>query len=490
MSLISVQNLTFGYAGSYTDVFENASFTLDTDWKLGLVGRNGRGKTTLLKLLCGRYEYSGRITAGVKFQYFPFEVKEGERLAMEILCEICPAEEWEILREASLLEVEPEKLYTPFSRLSSGEQTKLLLAALFLTDDGFLLIDEPTNHLDAAARRTVSAYLNGKKGFILVSHDRSFLDGCVDHILSINRKTIEVQSGNFSVWLENFERRQALEAAQSEQLKKDIARLNSVARRTAEWADKAETSKYGKASSGLKQDKGYVGHKAAKVMKRAKVTEDRARAAAERKSELLGNAETSERLKLFPQEYHSQRLLSISQVSVSFGGRVVLDGLSFEVLKGERIALDGKNGCGKSTVLKLLAGGEIAHTGEVNLPSGLKISYIPQTAEVKGKLSDFAKEREIDEGLFKAVLNKMGFVRSDMDGDVANMSEGQKKKVLIAASLCARAHLYIWDEPLNYIDIYTRIQIENLLLEFKPTMVFVEHDASFRNAVATRVIKL
>lgn len=154
MSLINVQNLTFAYDGSYENVFENVSFQLDTDWKTGLVGRNGRGKTTFLRLLTGEYEYSGKITASVEFTYFPFDVMNKERLVLEILSDVCPnSEDWEIIREFSYLQIEPDVLYSPFSNLSNGEQTKVLIAGLFLRDNNFLLIDEPTNHLDISADR-------------------------------------------------------------------------------------------------------------------------------------------------------------------------------------------------------------------------------------------------------------------------------------------------------------------------------------------------
>ena len=215
MSMIQVKDLTFSYPSSYDLVFERVSFQIGTDWKLGFVGRNGRGKTTFLSLLLGKYEYQGHIQASVAFDYFPYPVEEQDRMTMEVLSAVCPqAEEWELWKELSCLEVREEVLWRPFSTLSHGEQTKVLLAALFLNDGRFLLIDEPTNHLDAKAREIVSAYLKRKKGFILVSHDRRFLDGCVDHILSINRSNIEVQSGNFSAWFTNFQRQQEFEQAQ------------------------------------------------------------------------------------------------------------------------------------------------------------------------------------------------------------------------------------------------------------------------------------
>ncbi len=203
MSLINVSNLTFSYDSSFDNIFENVSFQIDTDWKLGFIGRNGRGKTTFLNLLLDKYEYSGTISACVDFEYFPYVINDKTRNTLDIIsCINNTALEWEIIREFSLLNMSEDILYRPFNTLSNGEQTKVLLAVLFLKENNFLLIDEPTNHLDIAARKTVSKYLNNKKGFILVSHDRNFLDSCVDHIISINKTNIELQKGNFSSWWE------------------------------------------------------------------------------------------------------------------------------------------------------------------------------------------------------------------------------------------------------------------------------------------------
>ena len=149
MSMIRVENITFSYPSSFDPVFENVSFQIDTEWKLGLVGRNGRGKTTLLKLLLGEYEYRGKITGAVTFDYFPFPVSDKTQMTEDILRQVCPnARQWELIRELSYLGIESEVLWRPFETMSNGEQTKALLAALFLKEEHFLLIDEPTNHLD------------------------------------------------------------------------------------------------------------------------------------------------------------------------------------------------------------------------------------------------------------------------------------------------------------------------------------------------------
>ncbi len=492
MTMIQANKLTFSYPSGAENIFEDVSFQIDTDWKLGLIGRNGRGKTTFLNLLLGKYEYSGKITASVQFDYFPFLVPDKTVWTSEILEEICPeAEQWEFMRELNELEADPEILYRPFETLSNGEQTKALLAAMTLNEGHFLLIDEPTNHLDLRGRETVAAYLKRKKGFILVSHDRTFLDGCIDHIMSINRTDIEIQKGNFSSWQENRERQERFENASNEKLKKEIRRLADAARRNSDWSDAAERSKKGTDNSGSKLDRGYIGHKSAKMMKRAKQNEARQAAAIEKKSSLLKNVETADSLKLFPAVYHTDLLVRLSEVSVCFGQNPVCEDLSLEIRQGERIALDGRNGSGKSTILKLITGGLIPSSGTVSVGSGLRISYVPQSTDhLSGSLQGFAQKQEIDESLFLAVLRKLGFERKQLTGDIRDFSAGQKKKILLAGSLCCSAHLYIWDEPLNYLDMNSRMQIEELITAYQPTMIFVEHDRAFREAAATRMIQV
>lgn len=482
MSLIQVENLTFSYPSSYDTIFENVTFQIDTNWKLGFVGRNGRGKTTFLNLLLGKYEYRGKIEATVQFDYFPFRVSDKNRVTEEILHEICPlAEEWEIMREFSYLEVKPEVLWRSFKTLSNGEQVKVLLAALFLNEGHFLLIDEPTNHLDAIAREIVATYLKRKKGFILVSHDRYFLDSCIDHILSLNRANIEVQNGNFSSWIANFEQRQKSEISQNEILKRDIKRLQQSAGRLAEWSDSVENSTVNAPAR----------RKAAKMMKRSKSIEARRQKEVDQTSGLLKNLEVSENLKIFPLVYHKETLISLMDVVPIYAGKNACEPVSFTVRQGDRIILDGKNGSGKTSLLKLLCGEQMEYSGTVMSSPGVLISYVPQdTSHLKGPLSKFAEKNQIEESLFKAILRKMGFERTQFEKNIADFSSGQKKKVLIAKSLCEQAHLYVWDEPLNYIDIYSRIQIESLIQTFSPTMIFVEHDKVFRDAIATKAIQL
>ena len=178
-------------------------------------------------------------------------------------------------------------------------------------------------------------------------------------------------------------------------------------------------------------------------------------------------------------------------LSLRFDGHTVFDHLSFTVETGDRVALIGPNGCGKSSLLKLLLGEPLPCEGTCRLASGLALSYVPQdTSFLSGSLRDFLLARSLDEPLFKAILRKLDFSRTQFEKRLEELSEGQKKKVLLPASLSKPAHLYLWDEPLNFIDILSRVQLEELLLACRPTILFVEHDAVFAGHVATKRVEL
>ena len=492
MSLISVNNLTFGYDGSYNNIFEDVSFNIDTDWKLGLIGRNGKGKTTFLKLLQGKYEYKGTISKNVDVDYFPFEVTNKNRMAVEIVNEIAPnAQDWEIIKELNLLNTDTEILYRPFNQLSGGEQVKILLISLFLKGNNFLLIDEPTNHLDIETRNNLVDYLKKKKGFILVSHDRKFLDKVVNHIISINNTNIEIQQGNFTSWKENKDRQDNFELTQNEKLQKDINRLEIASKNSAKWSNEAEKGKSKKYNSEAFIDKGYIGHKAAKIMKSSKVMEQRIEKAIDEKNNLLKNIDRNDKLKIIPLVNNKNPLVFINNLQIKYNDKTIFNPISFEVNTGDRVAIIGKNGTGKSSILKLILRNEIQFDGTFKIANDLKISYVSQSTDnLKGNLKSFAKENKIDESIFKAMLVKMGLSQSDFDTNIEDMSEGQKKKVLIAKSISEQANIYIWDEPLNYIDILTREQIEEAILDYKPTIIFVEHDEKFIEKIATKIINV
>ncbi|MCM1188350.1 MAG: ATP-binding cassette domain-containing protein [bacterium] len=595
MSQITVSDLTFRYEGSYDNVFEKVSFVLDTDWKLGMIGRNGKGKTTFLRLLYGSfggrreeraagnrsfeggagplpektaYEYQGSISATTAFDYFPYEISpEQEKLpAAELFDLLRPGYElWRVLCELEQLSLDPECLYRPFSTLSKGEQTKVLLALLFSQENFFLLIDEPTNHLDGEARKTLQAYLKTKKGFLLVSHDRELLDACIDHVLVLNRKTIQVEKGNFSSWWENKEKQDQFRRSENEKHLREIGKLKEAADRTARWAEQSERSKIGfdpvQEHDRSISTRSYIGAKTKKMQSRVKNTKRRLEAEIESREGLLQDIESPAELKLMPLTFHKEIYVLARELCLGYparkegsaekdstiefmpagagmgckcdppqqevqasGYRTVLQNLNLELHRGERILLRGANGCGKSSLIRAIlcaaegnrreraevigSGKEgraeglasteyradaVPHilSGILEVPSGLKISYVNQdTSFLRGSLSAFAASRGLEESLLLALLRQLDFDRVQFGKRMEDYSEGQKKKVLLAASLLTSAHLYIWDEPLNYIDLFSRMQLEKLILDYRPAMLLVEHDAAFGERVADRVVSL
>lgn len=496
MSIISVNNLTYYYDGCDEAVYENVSFTLDTTWKTGLIGRNGRGKTTLLKLLTGELENGGAVNTKAEFLYFPFDVEDKNMTGSELIEIICPeVQEWEVIRELSYMGTDCEILYRPFGTLSGGEQTRLLLCLLFLRDNAFLLIDEPTNCLDLDAREAIGDYLKAKSGFILVSHDRDLLDKCTDHILSLNRSDTEIINGNYSVWKENFDRKEANELMRDKKLKSEIGHLKAAAERSKKWADTAESRKIGidptKTEKSLDR-RAVEGAKAKAMMKRMKAVESRRQTAIDEKSELLKNREYIDTLKIPSIKAKSATVLSVQNLVPYYcdycdNGNALCEPVSFTLSDGERLCLSGKNGCGKSTILKIIAGADISYSGSIAKAPGLKISVLPQdTNGLCGTLDEFSERLGVDSELVRAILAKLGFSRRELIGRTENLSAGQKKKVLIAGSLATPANLYIWDEPLNFVDIISRIQLERLLGANTPTMLLAEHDRYFCENTGTK----
>ena len=363
-------------------------------------------------------------------------------------------------------------------------QFSLIGSANNVNDQGF--------SVDEAGRTLTARYLRGlDRGFLLVSHDRAFLDACTDHTLALNRTGSELVQGNFSVWYQEKERRDRRETARNEALRGEIRRLEQASRRTSLWSDRVEQSKYGSRNSGLRPDRGYLGHKSAKLMQRAKNLETRQQRAIQEKTALLQDVERADSLKLCPLRHHSQRLLEGRDLVVLHDGRPANFPVRFTLEHGQRLCLSGGNGSGKTSLLRLVLGEEPEHIGSLWRASGLTISYVPQRADrLCGFPAALAEEQGLDRTQFFTVLRKLDFSRLMLERDMTEYSAGQQKKLLLAASLCQSAHLYVWDEPLNYIDLFSRIQLEEVILEYQPTMLLVEHDRTFCRRVGTDFLLL
>lgn len=500
MSNIRIENVSFRYDDSSENIFNNLNLNLDSSWKLGLVGRNGRGKSTFLNLLRGKLHGLGKIYTKLSPSYYPITIKQPKNITFYELQEQMNFEQWELERELNLMNIDTDLLWQPFNTLSGGEQTKVLLALSFTDQDSFALIDEPTNHLDENSRNEVANYLaKHDKGYIVVSHDRDFLNQVTDHILTIENTEIHLYQGNFVAYEDTKHKRDEFNQAKNKKLSREIKGLNQKYVRFNNWSDSIEAQKY----SGMKTqhvinrrtqlNKGAIGHEAAKMMKKAINTRRRLDRRIESKRGLMTNIEDVPELTInFRPNYH-QTLLETQHFSLTIADKYLFNNLNLIVTNHEVVALEGKNGSGKSTFFKMLLGqvANINYQGKYELASGLSISYLPQNfTEYTGTLKEFAKRQKISYEKLLNNLKKMGFPRSAFNTPIEEMSLGQQKRVALTKSLVEPADLYLWDEPANYLDVFNQNQIIKLLQKNKPAMLIIEHDQHFIKQVADQRVRL
>ena len=465
--MIKIENLTFSYPTSYDNVFENVSFQVDTDWKLGFVGRNGRGKTTFLNLLLGKYEYSGKILSSVQFDYFPYPVSDKNRITEDILQEICPlAEEWELMRELSYLDVDVDVLWRPFETLSNGEQTKVLIAALFLNEGHFLLIDEPTNHLDAESIDWLEQHLQQYAGTVIcITHDRYFLDHVAGWILELDRGEGIPWKGNYSSWLEQKTQRMALEEKQASKRRKTLEH-------ELEWINMAPKARQAKGKARLKSYETLL-------------NEDQK----ERETKLEIFIPNGPRL--------GNKVIGAQHVAKAFGSKLLFDDLNFTLPPNGIVGVIGPNGAGKTTLFKMILGMESIDKGTFEVGQTVRIGYADQTHKdidpkktvyqviSGGQESIRVGGREINA---RAYLSRFNFSGADQEKQCGVLSGGERNRLHLALTLKADANVLLLDEPTNDIDVNTLRALEEGLENFAGCAVVVSHDRWFLDRICTHIL--
>ncbi|CAJ1200687.1 Nucleotide-binding protein ExpZ [Companilactobacillus paralimentarius] len=496
MGTIQIENVSFKYDQMVDNLFNALNLKIDESWKLGLIGRNGRGKTTLMKMLLGQLQYQGQIISNLNFYYYPQTVVDKDVPTVEVVKNLAHLEDydlWKIEIELEKLKVDVDVLQQEFSTLSPGERTKVLLAILFIDESGFQLIDEPTNHLDIEGRKIVSDYLKSKKGFIVISHDKSFLNPVIDHVISIDRSDVVVYKGNFDTWQEQKERQDQSELAEKEQLKKDINRLHETAVKRENWSRQTESQKNRKHyTEKVHLDKGFIGTKAAKMMKKAKTAERRVNSAIDEKKTLLKNIEIEAPIELnYEKLSHPDVFVQVENLRLQHEN-IVTPTVDFKVKRDQVVSLIGPNGIGKTTIFKQILGlsQPFEQTGQIHVANNLKISYLRQDNELQGTIRQLAEQKQIEPELTFSNLRKLGFERYLFEQPIEQMSQGQRRKVALAVSLSEEANLYFWDEPLNYLDVITRQQIIEAIKKQHPTMLLIDHDQDLIDSVSNKRIEL
>lgn len=532
MAAIIFDGVDFHYDAPFNDVFQNLSLVLDTHWRSGLIGRNGRGKTTLLQLIHGQLiATAGTVDVHRPTVYFPAPITEAATVRHTMIDAIAPFRHWQtemaqclkegsysalerfadlqdrfqnaggyeldanIERELDHIALDPGLLERRFSTLSGGEQTRIMVAALFVSDQHFPLIDEPTNHLDQAGRRQVADYLAAKEGFLLVSHDRQFLDGAIDHVIAINKSDIKVTAGSFTAWQADTASALLHEQRQRDNIERDVKQLSRASSQRRSSSQQRESDKYqhGKAGKGDAAvfDKGAIGHSAAKQMKRALTIERRITQQLDDKRGLLKNQEKQRILSIQTRDKTNRALLTINNLVLEIDAKVIIENLSLTLSSGDRIAIMGPNGSGKTSLFNAICGELTPISGSISQAAHIRFERAFQhPLWVKGALFGHIEAAGINETRFRQLLGTLELRGDVFDRPLETFSQGQLKKVDLCRTLVSEVDYLLWDEPMNYIDIFSREQIEQAILTSSPTLLFIEHDVTFVRHVATDVISL
>ncbi|WP_042475636.1 ATP-binding cassette domain-containing protein [Bacillus ndiopicus] len=475
---IIIKNLTFKYLSMTKPIFKNMHLNINDNWKLGLIGRNGRGKTTFFRLLLNELEYDGSIQTNLHFKYFP-SYPEGQLTVLELFKDV---ESWQIERELALMDLPVSILDKQFAILSGGEQTKILLIELFLSRDSFPLIDEPTNNLDLHGRKIVGQYLKSKKGFIVSSHDESFLNEFVDHVLAINKQSIDVIKGDITTWKYEKANADLLTEETNDKLKNEIKRLDTVAKRVSDWGTKKQNSTNDAAARKI----------AAKHMKRSKALKKRTEALIEEKSALIHNIEKPPELKMYVSHPRKQ-VLYFRDFTIVRDGLPLFKPITIDIYPNERFFIEGENGVGKSTLLKFILGIEKFETvGDyrIDLPKDISIFH-QKNDDNENYLSMIDQLTKEEREEYWHVLYQLGIERSKFtDKTSATWSAGQAKKAFLAKALLGKNELLAWDEVTNHLDMMVIEQLVAAIKKYQPTMIGIDHNEYYINAIATKKIKL
>lgn len=511
MGKIIFEKVDFYYPEIYSPIFEKVSISVDTKWRLGLIGRNGRGKTTLLKLISGELtQTSGKIKRDVDVEYFPYQYFGNVKITLNVIKECIGglysleqhlddssalekymeldgfSVEGKIRKEAGKIGLKYNILDREFETLSSGERTKALIISLFLKQNTFILLDEPTNHLDVHGKEELKNYLKKKQGFILVSHDRAFLDSVTDHILSINKADITIEKGNYTTWENNKTIVEEYERRTSENLQHEIARMESNIVQKKNWADVSNKQKYHFASNSRTGGvQAYQGQ--------AKRSELKIRKDIEEKKKLLRNYEESRNLE-FEQEEKEGWLIKVDNLNFSYiREEKLIKNLSLEVKEHDTVLIQGKNGSGKSTLLKLITG-KIIHPS-ISYNGNIIFSVLPQEIDMENCHNgrEFLKSKLDDEKEYISsmqVCEMFDITEELLEKPCDTYSSGEKKKIYLAKVLSRRNHIIVLDEPLNYMDNMFRKQILRAFKMLRPTVLLIEHDSFFLQNLATVIVNL
>ncbi|GKX29517.1 ABC transporter ATP-binding protein [Vallitalea longa] len=510
---LGISNLSKSFGAN--KIFENVSFDVKTGETVGLIGRNGTGKTTIMKILMDKEDYEGEVfyrkgtTLGYLDQIPVFEqdynVREVLYLAFEDIYKIkkkmkdiedCLAgegndvdklmkeygylqEQFELLGGYDIdekmskvtigLQISESMQQMKFSNLSGGEKSKIMLGKILLERPEILLLDEPSNHLDLKSIEWLEEYLKDYSGSVLIiSHDRYFLDRVVNKIVELDYDGAEIYYGNYTYYLMEKERRFIEAYNRYKENERKINRMEEQIKRFRIWGKMRDSEK---------------------MYKRAKELEKRLA-----KTEKLDKPvleKTKIKLSSKVMDRTGKEVLILKEVEKSFDDRKLFYNLNLVLFLRDSLAILGDNGTGKSTLIKIIMEELNSDKGSIKYGSNIKIGYLPQEVKFDDEdtsiLETFQYKYNITIGEARTELAKVLFIKDDVFKKINMLSGGEKSRLRLCMLMYEKVNFMILDEPTNHLDIDSREILEETLLDFQGTILFVSHDRYFINKIATKI---
>lgn len=512
MNVLDVQNLTLSF-GEDT-LFSDISFDVKDNEKTGLVGVNGAGKTSLFKIITGEYIpdsgncfLSKNIKLGYMEQHTCSEDKTIWQELISVFSDLIDMEQeleeisrsleknhskelidrqdflsnqfnlnggltYKSMTRSALIGLgfSEEDFGKPTSKLSGGQRSKLILAKLLLSKADFLLLDEPTNHLDISAIQWLEDFLKNFNGaFIVISHDRYFLDKVTNKTIELENKKIRSYIGNYSTFLVKKKAEQkAIEDKYNNDIK-EIERLEGIIAQQRQWNRE----------------------------KNIKTAESKEKVVERIKAQLVVPDSKLEKIRFdfTPKCVSGEDVLQVNNLKKSFNGTTIFENVSFNVKRGERVFLLGDNGCGKTTLLKILMGDLYRDDGSFSFGASLMTGYFDQVQEKLDLSKTIIDEVWISfpfmtETKVRNALAAFLFKGEEVFKKLEVCSGGERARVALLKLMLGGFNFLLLDEPTNHLDAFSREELENTLLDYQGTMLIVSHDRYFINKLATRIVEL
>ena len=466
MNIINIEHIDKIFGDKV--IFHDASLGIQQGDKIGIIGINGTGKSTLLKIIAGEEEPdTGEVIYqnGLKTLYLPQNPEfPGEGTLASYVLKGDPQTDWQVESYLNILGI--TDLAVPFDTLSGGQKRKAAMARALSQDFDVLLLDEPTNHLDMEMIGWLEEYLrNMRKTLLMVTHDRYFLDRTVNKILEISRGSLYEYEADYSGFLERKAQREEMELA-SERKRQSILRIES------QWAQRGC---------------------------RARSTKQRARL---ERLEALKNGKAPVRDQNVELESQTVRMgkktIELSHISKSYGDKVLIRDFSYIFLKNHKVGFIGKNGCGKSTLMKIIAGLVSPDSGTVDRGETVRIGYFAQEEpemDPSQRVIDYVKDMgeyfRTGEGRISAsqMLERFLFTPDMQYSPIGKLSGGERRRLYLLGVLAGEINVLIMDEAGNNLDIPTMTILEEYLLSFQGIVITVSHDRYFLDNVADRIFE-